>query len=95
MLLHVSSALSLFSSVIYLFLSQPGKCADRLNRYCPYINQTSWLVVDIHTAPALSAAMISSLSAISPPAMTGVLLCVQILAMIFGMTPGSTSIISG
>ena len=46
-------------------------------------------------APAPSAPITSSLSEISPPAITGTLLVLHIFLRIFGIRPGSTSITSG
>ena len=46
-------------------------------------------------APAPSAPITSSLSEISPPAITGTLLVLHIFLRIFGIRPGSTSTTSG
>lgn len=59
------------------------------------MNQTCRFVVEMDMAPAFRAAMISSRSVISPPAMTGILLSVQIRRITLGISPGRTSMISG
>ena len=60
-----------------------------------YKNQISGLVEEMETTPAESMAMISSLSEIRPPAMTGTETILQMRAIIFGIGAGRTSIRSG
>ena len=63
--------------------------------YLIYMNQTFWFVVDMEMAPAPKAAIISSLSVINPPAITGIRLWLQIFLITLGISPGRISIISG
>ena len=56
---------------------------------------TFWLVVEMAVAPASSAAITSSLSAMRPPVSTGTLASVQTRRRILGMVPGRMSRQSG
>lgn len=60
-----------------------------------YKNQMAGFVEDTLTAPAVNSDITSSLSATSPPAMTGVVESLQIFETTFGMSAGRISIKSG
>ena len=57
--------------------------------------QVSYWVDDTLHAPALRAAIMSSLSVISPPAITGIVVDCENCLMTLGISPGRISIASG